>query len=359
MIEINHLRKEYGNLTPLKDINLKINNGDIVTFIGPSGTGKTTLLRCINRLETPTSGEIIIDGENTSVPGYNLNKMRMKIGMVFQSFNLYEHLTVLENVMFAQIKLLKKSKQEAYEKAIELLNKVGMSGHLFHYNSQLSGGQRQRAAIARTLALDPEILLLDEPTSALDPLMVDEVKSVIFSLKKLGIIMLIVTHDMDFARKISSRIVFLSDGEVYDDGTPEQIIVNPQKELTRKFIQRITSKEIIIPYGKYDYLNTISDILNYCSSKNLDRKMIYKVQSVFEELVENILHERLSENGQIKVVLEFSDMTESIKMTITHTIENFILQNCENRLALTIINSNATSVEEKTEQNTIVLNFIW
>ena len=356
MIRISHLRKEYGDLVPLKDINLKINDGDIVTFIGPSGTGKSTLLRCINRLETPTSGEIYIDDENTSVPGYDLNKMRMKIGMVFQSFNLYEHLTVLENVMFAQIKLLKKSRQEAYEKAVELLDKVGMSEHLFHYNNQLSGGQRQRVAIARTLAMEPKILLLDEPTSALDPLMVDEVKSVIFSLKKLGIIMLIVTHDIDFAKKISSRIVFLSDGEVYDDGTPEQIIVNPQKELTRKFIQRITTKEIIVPFGKYDYSKTVSEILAYCSSKNLERKKIYRVQSVFEELCENILHDRLSENGQICVLLEYSENTENITMKIKHTVDDFCLNGSDNDIAMELIRHNTLSIDE-TEKNSILLKF--
>ena len=356
MIRISHLRKEYGDLVPLKDINLQINDGDIVTFIGPSGTGKSTLLRCINRLETPTSGEIYIDDENTSVPGYDLNKMRMKIGMVFQSFNLYEHLTVLENVMFAQIKLLKKSRQEAYEKAVELLDKVGMSEHLFHYNNQLSGGQRQRVAIARTLAMEPKILLLDEPTSALDPLMVDEVKSVIFSLKKLGIIMLIVTHDIDFAKKISSRIVFLSDGEVYDDGTPEQIIVNPQKELTRKFIQRITTKEIIVPFGKYDYSKTVSEILAYCSSKNLERKKIYRVQSVFEELCENILHDRLSENGQICVLLEYSENTENITMKIKHTVDDFYLNGSDNDIAMELIRHNTLSIDE-TEKNSILLKF--
>ena len=179
MIEFKNIRKEFAESTPLKDINGVINDGEVVSIIGPSGTGKSTLLRCINRLETPTSGHVYVDGVDMTDPKTDLNKMRQKMGLVFQSFNLYENMTVIENVMYGQIHLLKRSKQEAYDYALKLLDKVGMRNQAFKYSSQLSGGQRQRAAIARTLSMDPEIILMDEPTSALDPITVSEVEDVI------------------------------------------------------------------------------------------------------------------------------------------------------------------------------------
>ena len=215
MIEIKHLRKEFDDETiPLKDINVTINNGDVISIIGPSGTGKSTLLRCINMLCEPTSGSIIVDGQDITKRGCNLNEVRKKMGMVFQSFNLFGHLTVIENIMNPQITLLGRSRQEAYDKAMYLLDSVGLSSKVFSYPDELSGGQQQRIAIARTLAMDPDIILFDEPTSALDPSMIGEVQSVIKVLAKSGRTMMIVTHEMDFARKISNRIFFMYDGTI-------------------------------------------------------------------------------------------------------------------------------------------------
>ena len=252
MIELRHLTKEFDDCCPLKDINVTINNGDVIAVIGPSGTGKSTLLRCINMLEEPTSGQIIVDGEDITAKGCDLNAVRKKMGMVFQSFNLSLHQTVIENIMNPQITLLNRGKQEAYDKAMELLTSVGLATKVFSYPDELSGGQRQRIAIARTLAMDPEIILFDEPTSALVPSMIGEVQSVIKMLAKSGRTMMIVTHEMDFARKIANRIFFMDDGCIYEEGTPKEIFDHPKREKTRRFIQRLSTLSYKIESTDFD-----------------------------------------------------------------------------------------------------------
>ena len=212
MIELRHLRKEFDDVTPLEDVNLTINDGDVIAVIGPSGTGKSTLLRCINMLTPPTSGDIIVNGQTITDKSCDINEVRKKMGMVFQSFNLFGHMTVIENIMNPQITLLGKSRQDAYDYAMELLHKVGLGSKALSYPDELSGGQQQRVAIARTLAMDPDIILFDEPTSALDPSMIGEVQSVIGMLAKTGRTMMIVTHEMDFAKKIATRVLFMDEG---------------------------------------------------------------------------------------------------------------------------------------------------
>ena len=236
MIEIKNLKKEYADVTPLNDINVTINDGDVISIIGPSGTGKSTFIRCINLLEKPTSGHIIFNGEDITEKGVDIKKIRQKMGMVFQSFNLFNHLTVIENLMIPMMDLMKTTKQEAYDKGVELLKQVGMADKMLSYPDELSGGQKQRVAIARTLCMDPEVILLDEPTSALDPTMVSEVQAVIRDLSRSGKTMLIVTHEMNFARAISNRVFYMDEGGIYEDGTPDEIFDNPKKELTRRFI---------------------------------------------------------------------------------------------------------------------------
>ena len=206
MIKIEHLKKEYPNVTPLKDVSVEIRDGDVISVIGPSGTGKSTLLRCINLLETPTSGHIWIDGDEITARKANLQKIRQRMGMVFQSFNLFGHLTVIENIMLSPMDLKGVSRQEAYDTGMKLLRTVGLAEKALNYPDELSGGQKQRIAIARTLAMDPDIILLDEPTSALDPTMVGEVQAVIRDLSKTGKTLMIVTHEMNFARAISNRV---------------------------------------------------------------------------------------------------------------------------------------------------------
>ncbi len=238
IIKINNLRKSFGESVVLKGIDFRINKGDVSCIIGPSGSGKSTFLRCINLLEIPTSGEILYKGENVLNRNYNVDMYRSRVGMVFQQFNLFNNLNVLENCMVGQIKVLKKGHSEARKNALKFLEKVQMSKFVDAKPKQLSGGQKQRVAIARALAMDPEVLLFDEPTSALDPETVGEVLKVMKSLAEFHMTMIIVTHEMAFAKEVSNRIVFMDDGVICEEGTPEQILVNPQNERTKNFLYR-------------------------------------------------------------------------------------------------------------------------
>ena len=233
-----HLSKSFGSHSVLKDIDFNVSPGDVTSIIGASGSGKSTLLRCINLLETPTSGEIRYHGSVITGPGVDAAKYRSHVGMVFQSFNLFNNMTVLENCMVGQVKVLKKTKAEAREKALYYLDRVGMTPYINARPRQISGGQKQRVAIARALAMDPEILLFDEPTSALDPEMVGEVLSVMQKLAEEGMTMLVVTHEMAFARDVSKRVVYMNDGVICEEGTPEEIFGDPKKQETRDFLSR-------------------------------------------------------------------------------------------------------------------------
>ena len=238
IIDIRHLSKSFGDHEVLKDIDFYVKKGDVISVIGSSGSGKSTLLRCINLLETPTSGEIIYHDQNICDPKLNTAKYRAHVGMVFQSFNLFDNMSVIKNCMVGQMKVLKRSKAEAYENALKYLKKVGMEPFVNARPRQLSGGQKQRVAIARALAMDPEVLLFDEPTSALDPEMVGEVLEVMRSLAQEGMTMLVVTHEMAFARDVSKIVVFMSDGVICEKGTPAEIFGNPKEKRTQEFLTR-------------------------------------------------------------------------------------------------------------------------
>ncbi|MBQ8594811.1 MAG: amino acid ABC transporter ATP-binding protein [Oscillospiraceae bacterium] len=238
IIEIQHLEKNFGSHKVLSDIDFSVKKGDVTTIIGVSGSGKSTLLRCINVLETPSGGKILFHGKDIEEKGFSVTDYRAKVGMVFQSFNLFNNMTVLQNCMVGQIKVLGKKKDEAEEKAKYFLEKVGMLPYINAKPKQLSGGQKQRVAIARALAMEPEVLLFDEPTSALDPQMVGEVLAVMRQLAAEGLTMIVVTHEMAFARDVSSRVVFMKDGIIWEEGTPEDIFANPQKEETKEFLAR-------------------------------------------------------------------------------------------------------------------------
>ena len=239
MIKISHLRKEYPNATPLKDVNVEINRGDVISIIGPSGTGKSTLIRCINKLETPTSGEIWVDGNCITSKKCDINKVRQKMGMVFQSFNLFNHKNVIENIMAAPMDLLGKSKQQAYDDGMQLLRTVGLADKAFNYPDELSGGQKQRIAIARSLAMNPDVMLFDEPTSALDPEMVGEVLNLMKELADDGMTMVVVTHEMGFAREVASRVMFMEDGRIVEQNDPETFFNNPQNPRLKEFLSKV------------------------------------------------------------------------------------------------------------------------
>ena len=238
ILKIEHLSKAFGAHVVLRDIDFTVNQGDVISIIGASGSGKSTLLRCINLLETPTSGDIRYRDQNVTDGTISAPKYRSRVGMVFQSFNLFDNMTVLENCMVGQIKVLKKSKKDAKVTAMRYLEKVGMAPYINARPRQLSGGQKQRVAIARALAMDPEVLLFDEPTSALDPEMVGEVLTVMQQLAKEGMTMLVVTHEMAFARDVSSRVVYMNQGVICEQGSPEQIFGNPKRQETQDFLAR-------------------------------------------------------------------------------------------------------------------------
>ena len=238
ILQINHLSKSFGKHEVLRDIDFTVAKGDVTSIIGASGSGKSTLLRCINLLEIPTSGEILYHGENVAARGYNAPAYRARVGMVFQSFNLFNNMTVLENCIVGQVKVLKRSREEAKQHALFYLEKVGMTPYINAKPRQISGGQKQRVAIARALAMDPEVLLFDEPTSALDPEMVGEVLTVMQSLAQEGMTMLVVTHEMAFARDVSNHVVYMNEGIICEEGTPEEVFGNPQKQETKDFLSR-------------------------------------------------------------------------------------------------------------------------
>ena len=238
ILEIRHLSKSFGSHEVLRDIDFTVEKGDVTSIIGASGSGKSTLLRCINLLETPTSGEILYHGTNVAARKVNAAAYRSKVGMVFQSFNLFNNMTVLENCMVGQTKVLKRSKETARENAMKYLERVGMVPYIHAKPRQISGGQKQRVAIARALAMEPEVLLFDEPTSALDPEMVGEVLSVMRQLAQDGMTMLVVTHEMAFARDVSNHVVYMNQGVICEQGNPAEVFGNPQRQETRDFLSR-------------------------------------------------------------------------------------------------------------------------
>lgn len=313
MIEVSHLKKTYSSgLQVLKDVNATIAKGEVISIIGPSGTGKSTFLRCLNLLETPTGGSITVNGEDLLSPKTNVAKLRQKMGMVFQSFNLFNHLSIMDNLCIGPVKLLGKSRQEAEKRAMELLSMVGLAEKANAMPSQLSGGQKQRIAIARCLSMDPEIILFDEPTSALDPTMVSEVLGVIRTLAKQGMTMVIVTHEMRFARDVSTRIFYMDQGVVYEEGTPEQIFENPQKERTRIFINRIRDYHYQIHSAKYDLYQLQGGITQFCNKYFLPHMVQFNIQLLTEEVLQVIPLDK----GEIDLALRYSEKTGLISLEL-------------------------------------------
>lgn len=336
MITLKHVGKKYEVDEPLKDVNCVIKKGDIISVIGPSGVGKSTLLRCINMIDPPTSGQIFLDDVEITSPDCELSLIRQKLGMVFQSFNLFFHMTVIENVVIPQIELKHKSKEEAYKLAMEYLRKVGLADKCFSYPDELSGGQKQRVAIARTLAMEPEIILFDEPTSALDPTMVGEVEKVIRDLKEDNITMMIVTHDMNFAKEISNRVFYMDMGGIYEDGTPEVIFDNPTKDRTRRFMKRLRVLELLIESKEADIIGMISSIEEYGFNNKIPYKMLYRIQSVFEEYCLQILMKEV-DDIKIKVEIEYNSNDDTTMMIVLYNGPRFEFEDSDNEFSKTMI----------------------
>ena len=337
LFKVEHLCKEYENATPLKDVNCEINKGEVITVIGPSGTGKSTLAKCLNLLEEPTSGKIYYNGQDILAHKFDRDLFREKVGMVFQSFNLFQNLTVAENIMLAPINLLKMDKQAAYDKAIELLSSVGLADKAQSYPSELSGGQQQRIAIVRAVAMNPEVILFDEPTSALDPTMIGEVLLVINNLKKQGMTMLIVTHEMNFAKEISDRVFFMCDGIVYEQGSPDQIFNHPQKEKTRQFINRLKVFNWQFEKNSFDFYGMNNEINNYCQNHLIPKDLTNKILTIAEELGVQTVLPLLNKESKASLSLEFDDKVTNAKITIKYSGER-IDPTGSNELAYKIVN---------------------
>ncbi|MBQ8242607.1 MAG: amino acid ABC transporter ATP-binding protein, partial [Bacteroidaceae bacterium] len=311
MIQVSHLKKTYSNgLQVLRDVNATIGRGEVISIIGPSGTGKSTFLRCLNLLESPSGGSIIVDGQDLLSKKTDVAKIRQKMGMVFQSFNLFNHLSIMDNLCIGPVKLLGKSRKEAEERAMELLAMVGLAEKANAMPSQLSGGQKQRIAIARCLSMNPEIILFDEPTSALDPTMVSEVLGVIRTLAKQGMTMVIVTHEMRFARDVSTRIFYMDQGVVYEEGTPEQIFEHPREERTRVFINRIRDYHYIIRSPRYDLYELQAGMMQFCAKYFLSQLVQFNVQLLTEEVLQIIPLDK----GEIDLALKYSEKTGGVSL---------------------------------------------
>ena len=303
-VGILHLQKSYGSFNVLRDITTDVHRGEVISIIGPSGTGKSTFLRCLNLLEQPTSGSIVVDGEDILAKGYPVNRLRQKMGMVFQSFNLFEHKTVLENVIFAPCQLRHEPEEEARKEGLALLRKVGLAEKADVYPSSLSGGQKQRVAIARALAMKPDVILFDEPTSALDPTMVGEVLSVIRQLAKEGMTMLIVTHEMKFAHDVSTRIFFMYDGYIHEDGAPTQIFESPVHSATKAFIQRIRKEVFEIDGPDFDFLGMHSAMAAFCHKYGIAEKL-----ETAEHLTDKMLDGAMAQYRPITVRITHSEQS--------------------------------------------------
>lgn len=344
MIELKNVSKYFNNYCVLRNLNATIHDGDVISVIGPSGVGKSTFIRLINMLETPSEGQIIVDGEDITTSEYRVENIRKKIGMVFQDYNLFKHLTILENVMKPQIDIKKKSLVDAYSESIRLLDVVSLSEKAKKYPHEISGGQKQRAAIARALAMDPSIILFDEPTSALDPTMISEVEEVIAELKSMGKTMIIVTHEMGFARRVSNRIFFMDEKTIYEEGTPEEIFDNPKKDRTKRFIKNLRLLIIVIDRKDFDYWGYEADIDKYAMKNHISEKGRTRLKLAFEELVRGIIMEKL-DNPRLNIVLEYSNQTEKLKMTVKYNGEYFNPKDSDNGLSYHVLKSAMDGIE--------------
>lgn len=364
MIQVEHLSKNYGTTKVLKDVNLQVDKGEVISIIGPSGTGKSTFLRCVNLLEQPSGGKIIIDGTDLLSANADVPAIRQKMGMVFQNFNLFEHFSVIDNLMVGPMKLLGMSHDEAEQQAMELLRKVALANKAEAFPSELSGGQKQRVAIARCLSMKPEVMLFDEPTSALDPTMVGEVLNVIDGLAEQGMTMLIVTHEMRFARNVSTRVCVMNDGVIYEEGSPQQIFEDPQKEFTRRFIFHTSNFDYLIPDANYDFCELNTKLELFCMQHRVPSKLTDNLMHVVEEVLDLCFFVNRAERdrivksrGGINLTVEYGEQSESTKVTLAGPVQldTYLQYSEEDDYNLQIVKGFTTDIKENVVNDKLVL----
>lgn len=322
MIKVSGLSKQFGSLKVLKNINAHIKKGECIAVIGPSGSGKSVFLRSIAMLEKPDVGTICINGIDITGKKIDLNRVREKMGMVYQGFHLFSHLNVMDNITLAPIWIKKQKRNEAQSRAMKLLSMVGLIDKAQSYPHQLSGGQQQRVAIARCLAMEPEIMLLDEPTSALDPTMTSEVLAIIRKLTKMGLTMLIVTHEMTFAQDVSDRVFYIDEGVIYEEGAPEAIFVNPQREKTRAFISKLKIFNYEIKSIGFDMVTMNAQVEIFCRKYNITSGKIYGVQLVLEELIMEVF-KRCYAGSQPDIGVTIAYVEDDISISLTYIADEF------------------------------------
>lgn len=324
VLRIEGLSKSFGSLSVLKNIDLEVVRGERIALIGPSGTGKSVLLRSVAMLEKPDAGHIYVGGIDITARGVNLNLIREKMGMVYQGYHLFSHMNVLDNITFAPIKVRGMDKFEAEDKAIELLSMVGLKDKLRAFPATLSGGQRQRIAIARCLAMEPEILLLDEPTSALDPTMTAEVLAIVRKLAQTGLTLLLVTHEMSFAAEFSSRVLYMDEGIIYEQGSPEQIFHAPEKPKTITFINRLKVFEERVDSLGFDLVGMNARVEVYFQKYGLQKKRLNNLQLLLEELLVLLFREQFANTQpDIEITVEYASETKAVRLGISYSGEEF------------------------------------
>jgi polar amino acid transport system ATP-binding protein len=359
MITVRNLVKKFGDVEVLKDINTEIHKGEVISIIGASGGGKSTFLRCLNLLEQPTSGEIIINGVNVLDPATDVAAVRQKMNMVFQSFNLYDHMTALENLTLAPIKLKGIPRKTAEEQAMELLRTVGLAERAHYFPQELSGGQKQRVAIARCMAMNPEIILFDEPTSALDPTMVSEVLAVIRKLANQGLTMVIVTHEMEFARDVSSRVFFMDDGRIQEEGPPAQIFDSPHSERTLAFIHHVRAWRHGFNSPHVDIFAMHGELLAFGEKQLLSRQAIFNLQLLGEELLQ-LLMPQLHQRQKFELAVQYSEDDGILNAFLSMpagTPNPLDSVAAEHELGITLIRNLATHIEYQQNEDCARLVF--
>lgn len=353
MITVKNLTKTFGTVKVLENLNAEIKRGEVIAVIGPSGTGKSTFLRCLNLLEQPDSGEIIIDNVNILEKHVDVPLMRQKMGMVFQSFNLFAHLTVMENLTIGPVKLKKISQQEAEKRGLELLKSVGLAEKVNSFPSELSGGQKQRVAIARCLSMDPEIILFDEPTSALDPTMVSEVLAVIRKLAQEGLTMIVVTHEMDFAKDVASRVFYMDEGVIYEEGTASDIFNAPKRPKTNVFIKRLKQFEYRIKSASYDFLELNAEISEFCKKHAVSSEKINRILLLVEELI--MVYKENVSNINAEIQLTWSEINGELELSLNYSGERInIIEKSDNDISKALIAGFAKSINYSYQEKNVL-----